>query len=61
MKDADPRQPIPQTGTIAIQEIIQIRVLLGNEEQVPTSATTEILTKLDSVILHFTNGLNKGN
>jgi hypothetical protein len=48
---------------IAIQDIIQIRVMLGNEEQVPTTATTDILVKLDSVILDFVNGLNshKGN
>ena len=49
--------------SIAIQDLVQIRVMLGNEEQVPTTATTDILTKLDSVIFDFVSGLNshKGN
>ena len=48
---------------IAIQEIIQIRVLLGNEDQVESSLTPSILSKLDEVILSFASGLvpNKGN
>ena len=48
---------------IAIQEIIQIRVLLGNEDQVESSHTPFILAKLDEVILSFASGLvpNKGN
>lgn len=54
-------QPIP--NQIAIQDLVQIRCMLGNEEQVPTTATTDILTKLDAVILDFVAGINshKGN
>jgi hypothetical protein len=54
-------QPIP--NQIAIQDLVQIRVMLGNEEQVPTTATTTIIEKLDAVILDFVTGINsqKGN
>lgn len=53
----------PPLTQISIQEIIQIRAILGTEEQVPTTATTEILNRLDAIILAFANDLNshKGN
>lgn len=53
----------PPLTQISIQEIIQIRAILGSEEQVPTTATTEILDRLDAIILAFANDLNshKGN
>ncbi len=51
----------PPRASVSIQELIQIRALLGNEEQEPSSKTTQILEALDSVLLDFANSLTKGN
>ncbi len=51
----------PPRTSVSIQELIQIRVLLGNEEQEPSSKTTAILEALDSVLLDFATSLTKGN
>ncbi len=50
----------PPTTQISIQEIIQIRVMLGNEEQVESEKLTETLDSLDTIILNFAKSL-KGN
>ncbi len=55
MSDEQPR------ASVSIQELIQIRALLGNEEQEPSSKTTAILEALDSVLLDFATSLTKGN
>lgn len=62
MNDKEPMPP-QMTHTIPIQEIVQIRVLLGNDEQQETPHYHTILTKLDEIILNFASGLvpNKGN
>ena len=53
----------PPVTQISIQEIIQIRVMLGDENQVKSEKLSEALDKFDTIILAFANDLNshKGN
>ncbi len=46
---------------ISILEIIQIRSILGDTDQEPSSKTTAIIESLDSIISDFVNSLAKGN